>query len=134
MITAINHLTQLISQTNLGDGINGIGVFMDRQKASTGAGLGRLVENIGSTIFTFLTTLAGLAFLLYFVLGAIAWITSGGDAQKIEGAKNQMTSAAIGLIAVIAAYTVAGIVSMVLGIDILNPAAAINSIRGGEGP
>jgi len=72
-----------------------------------------------SNLFGFLTIVAGLAFLLYFVLGALNWIMSSGDQQKVENAKNQLTSAAIGLIIVIAAYTIAGVIGSIFGFDIL---------------
>lgn len=83
-----------------------------------------------SSMFGLLTILAGLAFLLYFVLGAINWITSSGEQQKVEGAKNQMTAAAIGLVIVIAAYGIAGVVGAVLGINLLldNPTQTIEDL------
>jgi hypothetical protein len=48
----------------------------------------------------------------------------------VEKAKNQMTAAAIGLIIVIAAYSIIGIVGNVLGIDLLmsNPTKTIQNI------
>lgn len=75
--------------------------------------------DLASTVLGFLTLVAGLAFLLYFVLGGLQWLTSSGDASKVESAKNQMVGAAIGLVVVIAAYAIAGLVGMIFGIDIL---------------
>lgn len=95
--------------------------------ATTGA-IGRSFAQYASSIFGFLTIVAGLAFMLYFVLGAVKWITSGGDKGQVESARDQMTAAAIGLIAVIASYTIAGIVSLVLGINILNPGMELQKI------
>lgn len=106
----------------------GEGTFLKTDTLTDAASVGELFARFASTIFGFLTLLAGLAFLLYFALGAIKWITSGGDTNQVEAARNQMTAAAIGLVAIIAAYTVAGIVSLTLGIDILNPAKALQSI------
>lgn len=124
----LKSFSQLKSQ-KLGEGFEGAGIFMKRENVNSQETLGTTFEQYASTIFGFLTLVAGLAFLLYFALGAIQWIISGGDPQKIEKAKGQMTSAAIGLIAVIAAFTIAGIISLVLGIDILNPANVLNSIN-----
>lgn len=106
----------------------GEGTFLKTDTLTDATSVGELFARFASTIFGFLTLLAGLAFLLYFALGAIKWITSGGDTNQVEAARNQMTAAAIGLVAIIAAYTVAGIVSLTLGIDILNPAKALQSI------
>jgi len=84
------------------------------------------IEKILTNLFGFLTVVAGLAFLIYFILGAITWITSGGDSGNVEKAKKQMTNAAIGLIAVVATYAITWIVGQVLGISILKPETLIN--------
>lgn len=90
--------------------------------------------DFATTLLSFLTILAGLAFLLYFVLGAINWITSSGDQQKVEAARNQMTAAGIGLVIVVAAYAIAGVAGGILGIDILNPQSTISELGpGGTG-
>lgn len=81
-----------------------------------------------STFIGFLTTLAGLMFLIYFIIAALGWITSGGEKGKVESAKQQMTNAAIGLIIVITAYSIVGIVGGVLGVNILNPVKVIQTL------
>ncbi len=81
--------------------------------------------DIFSNTFGVFTLVAGLMFILYFVLGGISWITSGGERDKIQKAQQQMTNAVIGLIIMVAAYGIAFIVGKVLGIDILNPAKYI---------
>lgn len=81
-----------------------------------------------STLIGFLTGLAGLMFMLYFILAALSWITAGGEKGKIESAKSQMTNAAIGLIIVVATYAIVGVVGGVLGLDILNPGKTLLNI------
>ena len=80
---------------------------------------GTRLTSLISTVIGLLTIVAGLAFLLYFILAAIGWITSNGDAAKIEAAKSQMTSAAIGLVIIVVSYAIIGVVGSVLGLDIL---------------
>ncbi len=80
------------------------------------------LETFISTIVGVLTVVAGLGFLLYFLLGGLTWITAGGDKNNTAKAQKQMTDATIGLIVVVVAYFIAGIVGFVLGIDILKPA------------
>lgn len=80
-----------------------------------------LLGDFISTIITTLTVFGGLAFVLYFSLGALSWITAGGDKGKVQTAQSQMTQGAIGLIAIIASYFIIGIIGAVLGLDILNP-------------
>jgi hypothetical protein len=86
------------------------------------------LSDILSNLLAMFTLVAGIAFLIYFVIGAFNWITAGGDAQKVEKAGKQITNALTGLIIVVAAYSVTAIVGTVLGIDILNPATIINQL------
>ena len=103
----------------------GVGPFQEvKDDASVGAGLGNLL----SQVITVFTVVAGLAFIIYFMLGAFKWITSGGDKGKTEEAKTQLTQATIGLIVVVVAYFIVGIVGGVLGIKILDPAATLGII------
>lgn len=107
-------MKKLLAQIDLGP-IEGAGKFQ------TGTGLeGKLGEFI-STIINVVTVVAGLAFLLYFAIGGLKWITSSGEKAKAEEAKTELTQAAIGLIIVAVSYFIAGIVGGVVGIDILNP-------------
>ena len=106
------------SDVDLGTGVVGVGPFqsaMDKSAVSTQ--LGVFLSNLITTI----TVVASLAFVIYFTLGGLEWITAGGDKAKVASAQTQMTQAAIGLIAVVASFAIVGLVGAVLGIDILNP-------------
>lgn len=52
--------------------------------------------------------IAGLAALLFLLLGALAWVTSGGDKENVSKAQGKITNAIIGviLIAVVLAVIV----------------------------
>ena len=84
-----------------------------------------------SNIFGVLTITSGIFFLAYFIIGAISWITSGGDRQKTTEARNKMTYAAIGLVTVAVAYAIASIISVITGIQILNPGEVIQRLGPG---
>lgn len=58
-------------------------------------------------------SIGALAVLVYFLWGAFEWITSAGDSGKIEGARNKMLHAFIGLLLLISAYTIIGFLSTV---------------------
>ena len=75
-----------------------------------------------------ITLFAGLAFLFYFIIGALGWLTSGGDKQKLDNSRDRITTAAIGLVLVIAAYAIVGLVGSIFGLDILNLGAMFSSI------
>lgn len=103
----------------LGPGIQGVGPY--GEKLTDKASIGSATADLLSNVITVLTTIGSLAFVIYFTIGALKWIISGGDKSKAQEAQNQMVQALIGLIALISGYFVVGIVGGVLGINILSP-------------
>lgn len=87
------------------------------------------LELIVSNVIGFLTLIAGLAFLFYFLIGAINWITASGDNQKSQLARQQIFNALIGLIVVVLAYPIISVLSQLLGIHILNPKEVISQFQ-----
>src|SRR3990167_2029272 len=75
---------------------------------STGA-LGFKIPSLGD-ILTFIIraffVIAGLAALLYLLLGALAWITSGGDKEAITAAQQKIQAAVIGMILIVAVLAI----------------------------
>ena len=97
----------------------------------TGASAGGTpLETFLSIFLGFFTIVGGLMFLLYFVFAALAWLSAGGEKGKVESAKTQMTNAALGLVVLIMAQFIIGIVSSVLGLKILNPVEALGGLWG----
>jgi len=76
---------------------------------------------ISSLVGVLLIVSALLAFF-YLILGGIQWITSGGDKAGMEGARNKITHAIVGLIIVGAAWAVMILVQNFLGIKMLHVA------------
>lgn len=64
---------------------------------------------------------AALFFLVQFIIGGIAWINSGGDPKALESARGRITNAIVGLLIVVAAFSLAVIVTTILGINIFGP-------------
>jgi hypothetical protein len=59
---------------------------------------------------------AGVVALVYLLLGAFAWITSGGDAAKTEKAQKQIVAALVGVFLIIVVLAiVATLEQVVLG-------------------
>ena len=79
------------------------------------------VSHLISNIIGILTLAGGIWFLIQFIIGAFRWITSGGDKQNVEAAKEHLTHAVISLAILISAYVIAGLVGAIFGLDILNP-------------
>jgi TRAP-type C4-dicarboxylate transport system permease small subunit len=51
-------------------------------------------------------SLLAIIFIVLIVLGGFRWMTSAGNATKIETAKETITNAVIGLVVVLAAYAI----------------------------
>lgn len=103
----------------LGKPISGIGKFQDTTELTNNPS--SILHQFISTIITSLSVIASLAFAIYFILGGLKWITAGDKEQSIKEAKDQMVHSALGLIVVVIAYFVIGLIGNILGIDILSP-------------
>lgn len=77
--------------------------------------LGDFISNSVSAIIL----VAGLATFLYLIWGGIEWISSGGEKDKIEGSKQKITNAIIGLAIVAAAWAIYLLVDFFFGIGIV---------------
>ncbi|NCN24365.1 MAG: hypothetical protein COU65_03775 [Candidatus Pacebacteria bacterium CG10_big_fil_rev_8_21_14_0_10_42_12] len=86
------------------------------------------LEVFFSNLLGILTVLGSIFFIVNFLIGALGWITAGGESGKIETARNRMVQSAIGLVIIVAAYGIIGIISTVVGIDILNPAEMLKDL------
>jgi hypothetical protein len=75
---------------------------------------------------TFIPNLIGLAFvigvivfLFMLILGAIQWISSGGDKQALEGARGRISNALIGIVILLATFAIIKLIETFFGISIL---------------
>ncbi len=62
---------------------------------------------------------SGVALFFNFLIGGFQWINAGGDAKAMAAARTRMTNSAIGLVIVVAAFSITAIISQVFGISIL---------------
>ncbi len=88
-------------------------------------GLTKLISNVLALI----TIIAGLSFVYYFMVGAINWITAGGEAQKAQAARTMIMNALIGLMITVIAYPVILLLSRLLGLPLANPAELFNQLQ-----
>lgn len=61
--------------------------------------IGRLVQ--------ILLGFVGILFIVLIIIGGMQWMLSGGNEKKIDEAKKRITNATIGLVIVVAAYSIA---------------------------
>ncbi len=78
------------------------------------------IGSIISFIVAFIIVLAFLAALMFIVIGAFQWITSGGDKQKVSDARNHIIAAVIGLIVIALSFVIINVVITALGLGSLN--------------
>lgn len=63
--------------------------------------------------------IGALVFFFVMIIGAIQWITSGGDKAAVESARGKITSAIIGIVILFALFAVLRIIGDFFGIGIL---------------
>lgn len=88
------------------------------------------MERIISLGLGTITTLAGIFFIVVFLQGSFEWVTAGGEKGKLESARGKMLNGVLGLVLIIMAYAIIGLVGTVLGFDILNPGNMIRTVVG----
>lgn len=77
-------------------------------------------SNIIATIIFVLLVGGVLIFVIYFLIGAIRWITSGGDKGQLESARNQVLHAVVGLIVLFSLFAILGLIQTLFRVNILN--------------
>jgi len=98
--------------------IQGIGPF------GTNLGSGALANSqfakILSTIVGALTVGGGIWFIFQIIMGALNWISSGGEKTQLQGAQKKITNAVVGLTIIVGSLVIISVIGYMLGFDILN--------------
>jgi len=82
-----------------------------------------LIPNPGTVVNNFALLLVGVGGVIFFFLllfGGIRLMLAGGDEKAAESARRSLTTGFIGLMIVVAAFFIAGLIGRILGVDILN--------------
>jgi len=67
-----------------------------------------------------LAFIAGVViFFFMLIIGAIQWITSGGDKEALSKARGRITSGLIGIIILFSVYVIVSVIEQFFGINIL---------------
>lgn len=80
------------------------------------ASLGTVLGNAIKIIFA----VATIAVLFMLIFGALEWILSGGEKEKVANARGRITNALIGLAILGLAFVIATVAGGIIGIDIFN--------------
>src|SRR3990167_2720368 len=80
-------------------------------------GLGFKIPSM-STFLTFAIrgffVLAGLLALMFLLLGALGWITSGGNKESVDKARDKITAAILGVIIIVAVLAIMATLELVV--------------------
>jgi hypothetical protein len=87
------------------------------------------LEVVISNVVGVLTIFGGLAFLFWFLAGALTWASSGGNPEQTNKAKAQMGTAVVGMFVLIIGTAVTWIIGKMTGLDIINLERLINLVR-----
>lgn len=85
------------------------------------------IAKVLSNVIGTLTVIAGLAFIIYFVIAAVTLVTVGDDQGKLQNARTSMTQALVGIAITAAAYPLVWVITHLLGIPLTDPAELLNN-------
>ena len=88
----------------------------------TEAGALNNLELFIANVVGVLTVFAAIFFIVYFLIAALTWVTSGGDSGKLQNARDRMLHGVLGLVIVVASYGIIGLIGSIIGFDLLSPA------------
>lgn len=75
------------------------------------------VANIVSSSIYLLLSVAGVLSLLFTLYGGIKWMTSGGEEEKLAGARMTLTFAIGGLVLTLSAFVIINILARYFGVN-----------------
>lgn len=75
------------------------------------------VQAIIINVISLFFIVGGISTIIYFVWGAVDWILSGGDKEKISSARKKMTNAIIGLVLLSLSYVIINLVGNIVGFN-----------------
>jgi len=86
-------------------------------------GLLDLGSDLGGTIGRLITAIfviAAIISLFYLIYGAVKWIISEGDKQKVADARNHIIAALVGLVVVFLSYFIMSIILGIFGLSFVD--------------
>lgn len=85
----------------------------------TGVPTIKCLEAVFANVLSVVATLAGIALFVMLTIGALRYLTSGGDPKATEAARKTMTSAILGITLIVGSYLILRLISSFTGLDLL---------------
>jgi len=76
----------------------------------------KCLEAVFKNIVTLVVSTVSLVLFIMLIIGGFKYLTSGGDPKATESAKNTMTYAILGLIAIVASYLILRLIATLTGV------------------
>lgn len=90
------------------------------------------LETYVSDIIGVITILAALFFIVYAFTAGFEWVTAGGDSGKVGKARDRLLWSTLGLVLIVAAYSIIGLIGSLVGLNLLDLSKMINNIIPGQ--
>ncbi len=78
------------------------------------------LQTILTNAITLIFTVAAILVLAMLIWGAVEWVLSGGDKEKVANARKRVTNALIGLAIIALIFVIVRVVGQIVGFHILN--------------
>ena len=98
------------------------GVEEFNKQTNIPGGIGIII--FASNMIRFISVAAGIFVLFNFVTAGLSLVAGGGKADKYTEATNKITMSAVGIMLIVASYTIAGVIGLIVFGDwtyIINP-------------
>jgi hypothetical protein len=96
------------------------GIYNPAISSQIGQGKGtEIIQTLLKNSLTLAFIIGTIVALFFLINGAISWISSGGDKEKMHKAQGKITGAVIGLFAFFCLYAILRFISEFFGIDLL---------------
>jgi len=80
---------------------------------------GEILAKMIASIWKAAVVMGGILFVLYFVWGALRWMTAEGDKTKFESGREKITDSLIGLVLLVASVAIIQLLGTLLDIPFL---------------
>lgn len=85
--------------------------------SSAEGNVGKIMRNVVALFFV----VGGVGIVIYLLWGAVEWIFSGGDKEKVAGARRRITHAIIGFVLLALSFVIIITVGRIVGFNPLSP-------------
>lgn len=110
-----------------------LAVFANQPPVDVANDVGNQLPNftVAAAITFIVRLLIIVAFIISFIfllIGGVRWIASGGDAKAVEGARNMVTAALVGLVIVLAAFALIRLIEFFFRVSIISAPLTVPQI------